>query len=68
MNKIYENVNNGVYKCGFSTSQKGYDEAISNLFKTLHDLNLRLSNSRFLLGSKLFSFILCNFNLLIYKF
>jgi len=48
--EIYHNINNGVYKCGFATSQSAYDEAIVPLFDTLERLDARLSNQRFLLG------------------
>ena len=35
---IYEHINNGVYKCGFATTQKAYDVAVINLFDTLDTL------------------------------
>lgn len=50
---IYHAVNNGVYKCGFATSQAGYEEAFDSLFATLDALEERLSRRRFLLGSQL---------------
>jgi putative glutathione S-transferase len=49
--RIYDDVNNGVYRCGFAQSQTAYDEAYDRLFATLDDLNERLETSRFLLGS-----------------
>jgi putative glutathione S-transferase len=49
--RIYDSVNNGVYRCGFAQSQTAYDEAYDRLFATLDDLNERLETSRFLLGS-----------------
>ncbi len=50
---IYERVNNGVYRAGFSTSQVAYDEAAAALFETLEDLEHRLGESRYLLGNTL---------------
>ncbi len=48
--RIYETVNNGVYRCGFAGTQEAYDEAVAALFATLDDLEARLSTRRFLLG------------------
>lgn len=48
---LYENVNDGVYRCGFATSQKAYQTALDNLFSTLDKVEARLSKSRFLLSS-----------------
>ena len=45
-------MNNGVYKCGFATSQSAYDAASDALFSEFHRLNTQLSDSRFLLGDK----------------
>lgn len=47
--RIYNTVNNGVYKAGFATTQAAYEEAVVPLFETLDWLEERLSNSRFLL-------------------
>lgn len=49
---IYENVNNGVYKAGFATSQEGYDEAVKPLFETLDWLDERLAGQRYLAGDR----------------
>ncbi|MEL6262477.1 MAG: glutathione S-transferase C-terminal domain-containing protein [Cyanobacteria bacterium J06626_6] len=51
--EIYANVNNGVYRCGFAQTQAAYDEAVSALFKTLDDLDDRLSSQRYLCGTSL---------------
>lgn len=51
--KVYDRVNNGVYKAGFCTSQEAYDEAASALFATLDELEHRLGESRYLLGNTL---------------
>ncbi len=49
--RVYESVNNGVYKCGFATTQAAYDEAIVPLFDTLDWLDQRLSSQRYLTGN-----------------
>jgi putative glutathione S-transferase len=46
--RIYDTVNNGVYKAGFATTQSAYEEAVASLFETLDWLEDRLSQSRFL--------------------
>jgi len=52
--RVYEPVNNGVYKCGFAESQEAYDENITPLFDTLDWLETRLSDGRdFLVGNLL---------------
>jgi putative glutathione S-transferase len=50
---IYDNVNNGVYKAGFSTSQRAYEKACSALFAALDELDARLATQRFLFGSRI---------------
>ena len=49
--RIYDNVNNGVYKAGFATSQQAYEDAVVPLFETLDWLDERLSARRYLTGS-----------------
>ncbi|NEU98643.1 glutathione S-transferase family protein [Bradyrhizobium uaiense] len=51
--RIYDTLNNGVYKAGFATTQTAYDEAIVPLFETLDWLEERLADSRFLFGNRL---------------
>ena len=46
--RIYDTVNNGVYKAGFATSQSAYDEAVAPLFGTLDWLEEHLAQSHFL--------------------
>lgn len=48
--RIYDTVNNGVYKAGFATTQEAYEEAITPLFETLDWLEDRLSTRRYLCG------------------
>lgn len=50
---IYDSVNNGVYKCGFATTQEAYEEAFDALFETLDDLEERLSRQRYLAGARI---------------
>jgi putative glutathione S-transferase len=49
---IYSEVNNGVYKAGFATTQEAYDAAVEGLFAALHRLDRRLGGRRFLLGAQ----------------
>ena len=48
--RIYDSFNNGVYKCGFATTQEAYDAAVGPLFDTLDWLEDILSQHRYLLG------------------
>ncbi len=50
---IYYKVNNGVYRAGFATAQAAYDEAYDSLFSTLHELEMRLSSQRYLVGGRI---------------
>jgi len=50
---VYDNVNNGVYKAGFATSQEAYEEAVIPLFDTLDELEERLGEQRYLCGSQI---------------
>lgn len=51
--RIYDTLNNGVYKSGFATSQAAYDEAVHALFDTMDWLDARLSTHRYLMGDRL---------------
>jgi glutathionyl-hydroquinone reductase len=51
--RIYDTVNNGVYKAGFATTQAAYQEAIEPLFESLDWLEERLANQRYLCGDVL---------------
>lgn len=48
--RIYDTVNNGVYKAGFATTQKAYEKNVRELFDTLEFLENRLASHRFLTG------------------
>jgi len=50
---VYDNINNGVYRCGFATTQEAYEEAFHKLFKTLDEIETILSKNRYLVGDKL---------------
>lgn len=48
---IYEQVNDGVYRAGFATSQTAYEHAVRRLFELLDFLELRLTTQRYLFGT-----------------
>jgi putative glutathione S-transferase len=50
--RIYEAVNDGVYKAGFATTQAAYEEAVGRLFETLDWLEERLARRRYLCGDR----------------
>ncbi len=50
---IYENINNGVYKVGFATTQTAYELAFNDLFKALEVIDGRLNRQRYLVGEKI---------------
>ncbi|MGF1491492.1 MAG: glutathione S-transferase family protein [Microcoleaceae cyanobacterium] len=51
--RVYNTVNNGVYKAGFATTQEAYEEGVKPLFESLDWLEDRLTNQRYLMGSQL---------------
>ncbi|MEM9788232.1 MAG: glutathione S-transferase family protein, partial [Pseudomonadota bacterium] len=51
--RIYDTLNNGVYKSGFATTQAAYDAAVHPLFETLDWLEQRLNDNRFLMGDRI---------------
>lgn len=51
--RVYDTLNNGVYRCGFASSQKAYERAFDKLFDTLDWLEERLSKQRYLVGKTL---------------
>src|SRR4029079_9937757 len=50
---VCSNVNNGVYRCGFASTQEAYEEAFLDLFGTLDQIEERLSRQRYLAGDRL---------------
>jgi len=50
---VYENINNGVYRAGFATTQEAYEEAFRRLFAALDEVEERLSRHRYLMGDRL---------------
>lgn len=51
--RIYDTINNGVYKSGFATTQVAYDAAVGPLFDSLEWVEQRLSKNRYLMGDTL---------------
>lgn len=51
--RVYNTVNNGVYRAGFASTQKAYEEAVFPLFESLDWLEERLSRSRYLVGEQM---------------
>jgi putative glutathione S-transferase len=51
--RVYDTLNNGVYKAGFATTQQAYEEALTPLFDTLDWLEQRLASQRFVAGNRL---------------
>jgi putative glutathione S-transferase len=51
--RVYQDVNNGVYRCGFARTQEAYDEAVAALFAALDWLEERLATRRYLVGGRL---------------
>lgn len=51
--RVYRCINNGVYRCGFATTQAAYEKAFAELFETLDWLDERLAKRRYLLGERI---------------
>ena len=51
--RIYDTVNNGVYKCGFATTQEAYEQAFVPLFQTLEWVEGILAENRYLTGDRI---------------
>ncbi|NOU50412.1 glutathione S-transferase family protein [Pseudoalteromonas sp. JBTF-M23] len=47
---VYKNINNGVYRCGFATTQEAYEQAFDSLFAALDKIDAILADSRYLVG------------------
>jgi len=50
---VYENINNGVYRTGFATTQAAYEEAFNALFAALDEVEARLGRQRYLCGERI---------------
>jgi putative glutathione S-transferase len=50
---IYPNINNGVYRAGFATSQNAYEEAARGIFASFDEIETRLSRQRYLVGNRI---------------
>lgn len=50
---VYHDVNNGVYRCGFATTQDAYNRAFDRLFDALEELEARLALRRYLVGNQI---------------
>jgi putative glutathione S-transferase len=50
---VYANVNNGVYRAGFATTQAAYEEAFRNVFAALDDIERRLARQRYVAGPRM---------------
>jgi glutathionyl-hydroquinone reductase len=50
---IYNNINNGVYKAGFATSQRAYEKSCRSVFSALDQLESRLASNRYLFGKRI---------------
>ena len=50
---VYTNLNNGVYKCGFATTQDAYTDAVTALFNCLSRLEQHLTSRRYLVGNQI---------------
>jgi len=50
--RIYETLNDGVYRAGFATTQAAYEDAVGTLFETLDWLEARLARRRYLCGDR----------------
>ncbi|MEM6487653.1 MAG: glutathione S-transferase family protein [Pseudomonadota bacterium] len=51
--RIYDTLNNGVYKSGFATTQAAYEDAVFPLFETLDWLEARLAERRYVMGARI---------------
>ncbi len=50
--RVYDTVNNGVYKAGFATTQEAYEDAVKPLFESLDWIEERLTENRYLVGER----------------
>ncbi|MBW4605396.1 MAG: glutathione S-transferase family protein [Calothrix sp. FI2-JRJ7] len=64
IDKIYQPINNGVYRAGFATSQTAYDEAVTELFTALEHWEKVLEKQRYLCGAQITEADWCMFTTL----
>ena len=50
--RVYESINNGVYRAGFATSQAAYEAGVRDLFAALDEMEERLATTRYLFGDR----------------
>ena len=50
---VYAHINNGVYRCGFATTQQAYADAFDRLFDALDRMETRLAKQRYLVGERI---------------
>jgi len=50
---VYRHINNGVYQCGFATTQAAYEDAFNQLFNSLNEIEERLNKQAYLAGERL---------------
>jgi len=50
---VYHNINNGVYRAGFATTQEAYDSAVADVFEVLEQLEEQLTSQRYLVGNQI---------------
>lgn len=51
--QVYDQINNGVYRAGFATTQSAYEEAYDTLFAALDGLESKLARQRFVAGERI---------------
>jgi putative glutathione S-transferase len=51
--RIYDSLNNGVYRAGFAATQEAYEEAVTEVFSCLDELEQRLAGQTYLLGERI---------------
>lgn len=65
IDKNYHSINNGVYRCGFATSQEAYEEAVEELFSALDRCETILHQQRYLCGDQITEADWCLFTTLL---